>query len=156
MKSIVHYINQIFESDVDETLDSFILLCKYADYFNSIEQHWHTVNKSTPNSRAIKDETDRLFKIANKSVTMVYTIPNTDYETKIDAFYDNYFEDDELRGKKLATIIRRTDEWKTFYKSYKKFKDEDILKGYEQDGQLKNFMLQFIQISVDFVDDIQT
>jgi len=171
MKSITYYINKEinvvetliqnrngdvvdFLSD-DDTLQEFLVLCKYADFFNSIEQHWHTVNKSTPISRAIKDETDKLFQIALKVFTMVSQESNFDYERTWEKGIIWYYDDEFMRGKKLATIIKRSDEWKDFYRAYKRFKDEEVdIIG--KDAQLVNFIKQFVIISKDFVEDVQS
>lgn len=139
----------------DETLQEFLVICKYADFFNSIEQHWHKVNKSTPRSRAIQVETDKLFKISYKVFTMVTQTENFDFERNFEKSIIYYYDDDYYKGKKLNTIIRRTAEWKEFYKGYKKFKDRDVdVIGH--DSQLIDFMKQFIFISKDFVEDVQS
>lgn len=171
MIDIAHYIEQEFNLtemliqdrdgnvvnflEDDDTLREFLIICKYADFFNSIEQHWHKVNKSTPVSRAIKDETDKLFEICYKVFTMVSQTSNFDFERsyKKDIIY--YYDDDFYIGKKLTTIIRRTDEWKEFYKGYKKFKDNEVDVS-NHDAQLVNFMKQFVIISKDFVEDVQS
>ncbi len=171
MKCITYYIND--EIDVDETLiqdrngnvtdfisdddtlDEFLVLCKYGDFFNSIEQHWHTVNKSTPTSRAIKDETDKLFQIALKVFTMVSQESNFDYERNWEKGIVWYYEDEFMVGKKLSTIIKRSSEWKDFYKAYKRFKDDEV-DVIGKDSQLVNLIKQFIIISKDFVEDVQS
>lgn len=171
MRSITHYINlelNITETLIqdrngnvvdflknDDILKEFLILCKYADYFNSIEQQWHTVNKSTPTSRAIKDETDKLFQIALKVFTMVSQESNFDYERTWEKDIMWYYDDDYLIGKKLSTIIKRSDEWKDFYRAYKRFKNDDIDVS-DKDAQLVNFMRQFVIISKDFVEDVQS
>lgn len=171
MKSITYYINSeinIVETLIqdrngnvvdflndDSTLKEFLILCKYADFFNSIEQHWHTVNKSTPTSRAIKDETDKLFQIALKVFTMVSQQPNFDYERNWEKGIMWYYDDDFMQGKKLSTIIRRSNEWKDFYKAYKRFKDDEVdVVG--KDSQFVNFIKQFVIITKDFVEDVQS
>lgn len=139
----------------DDTLREFLILCKYADFFNSIEQHWHQVNKSTPVSRAIKSETDKLFKVCYKVFSMVGMSPSFDYERSYEKSIIYYYEDDYYKGKKLNTIIKRSDEWKEFYKGYKRFKNNEVdVKNH--DSQLVNFMKQFVFISKDFVDDVQS
>ncbi len=159
MKSLVDiFIQQGLNESVliDETIDSFVLLCKYADFFNTIEKNWHEFNKSTPNSRAIKEETDRLFDISEKAITMIYLIPKYEYDYTLSDEVFQIFDESHMMGKKLSTIIRRTDEWKIFFKTFKKFNNGDFLNGYSNDGQIKNLMKQFIIISKDFVDDVQT
>ncbi|BAV39259.1 hypothetical protein BPT24_134 [Tenacibaculum phage pT24] len=161
MKSLISYYNPLLESNINESLvkddviENFTILCKYADYFNSVEIQWHRNNKSTPNSRAIREETDKLFKIAEKAISSIYVYLLDDYSKNPKDFAFEYFDDDFMKGKKLATIIRRTDEWKNFYKVFKKF-DGDTMQGYSNDFQIKNLIQQFIIISREFVDDVQT
>lgn len=139
----------------DDTLQDFLILCKYADFFNSIEQQWHNVNSSTPVSRAIKEETDKLFKVCYKVFSMVSQSPSFDFEKNVEKGIISYFDDEHYKGKKLNTIIRRTEEWKEFYKGYKRFKSGEIDVS-NHDAQLVSFMKQFVFISKNFVEDVQS
>lgn len=171
MKDITYYIEKelfisefMIQSDSgnpidymtnDDTLKEFLIICKYADFFNSIEQHWHEINKSTPRSRAIKDQTDKLFKIGIKTVSMVTQSSDFDFEGNLTKGIMYYYDDKFYIGKKLNTIIKRSEEWKEFYKSFKKFKDSEVsVEGH--DSQLVNLMKQFVIISKDFVEDVQS
>lgn len=147
--------NVIDYMENDSTLKEFLILCKYADFFNSIEQQWHKVNKVTPVSRAIKDETDKLFQICYKVFSMVGQSPSFDFERNYEKDIIYYYDDDYYRGKKLNTIIKRSDEWKEFYKGYKRFKDNEV-DVTNHDAQLVSFMKQFVFISKDFVEDVQS
>ena len=90
-----------------------------------------------------------------KVSTMVSQSTNFDFERKLEKDIMWYYDDDFLKGKKLATAIRRSVEWKDFYNAYKKFKNDEV-DGSIIDAQLVNFMRQFIIISKDFVEDVQS
>lgn len=170
MKNIGYYINNVINEgyiqgmdgkpknildDNNEVLNEFLILLKYADLFNSMEQQWHLVNKSTPVSRAIREETDKLFNIAYKVYSVYKMSASFDYKKEVVKDIMFYYEEDELKGKRLNTIIKRSDEWKVFYKSFKRFKNETI-KDIDIDAQILILMNQFIKQTKEFVEDVQS
>jgi len=160
MKHIKQYISESIDIlnksvEANETIENFKILCKYADLFNVIEQQFHDVNdKSTPTSRAIREETDKLFEVSRKFMLTTYGKTNFEYNSKMSDDESRHFDDDTLGKKKLSTLIRSTAEWKEFRKGFKKLKSAK-LDSSNIDGSLIMLMRLYMIHAKDFIEDVE-
>lgn len=117
----------------------FIDLCELAEPIVELTKFWNQYNQETVISKEITTKMNHIEKTINKVYSLHMRIPN------ITSMMDSVGIDitaEEVTGKKLATVIRQTEEWKDLMKYIDKL--DDALHFPSSYYEIRTMMIVFI------------